>query len=241
MTILVIAEHDNTTLDRSTHATVGAAALIATFTGLDVHVLVEGYRALPAAEAATRIAGVSKVILADVPQRMPDIAEVNAATVERIARDYSRILAPATSTGSRLASNVAAKLGVALISDVTEVLIAAAFERTDVGCSRSTIQRSCGVPAVITVKVDAFAAAPSEGGGAMLQKFIAQKKRRTLHASQAEMRRAKYGPGGTEERHPTRSTQAATFKALSDKLEMAIGASRALHERLRLKRYSCVD
>ncbi|WP_233853802.1 electron transfer flavoprotein subunit alpha/FixB family protein [Paraburkholderia sp. HD33-4] len=241
MTILVIAEHDNAALGRSTHATVGAAALIATFAGLDVHVLVAGHDAKAAAEAATRIAGVSKVIFVDVPLQVPDMAEVHAMTVERIARGYSWILAPATRNGSRLASSVAATLGVAWISDVTGILSAGTFERAAAVHRASKTQQSCDVINVITVKVDAFDAAASEGGGAMLEKMSAQKTRRSLDAPNDAMRRAKYGTGCIEERRSTRFSQGTTFKALSDKLETAIGASRAFHERLRLKRYSCVD
>ena len=240
MTILVIAEHNNAALGRSTHATVGAAALIATFTGLDVHVLVAGHDAHAAAEAATRIAGVSKVIFVDYPPRVPGMSEVNAGTVEQIARGYSRILAPGTKNGSRLASSVAAKLGVALISGVTGIQSAGVYERANTVHSGPKIQRSSGAIDVITVKVDAFDAAATEGGGATLQKISVQETRRSLCAPNDDMRRARCG-SGTEDRRSTIFNQATTFIALSDKLETALGASRAFHERLRLKRYSCVD
>lgn len=240
MNILVIAEHDNAAIDRSTHTAVGAAALIAMFTGLDVHVFVGGHDALAAAEAATRIAGVSKVIFADVPLHATNTLEANAATVVRIARGYSRILAPANKKGSQLAASVAENLGVALISDVTGVLSARTFEPAAALHSASKTQESYGAINVITVKMDAFEAAASEGGGATLQKISGQDTRRSFYAPHDEMRRARFGPSA-EERRSMRFSQATTFKALSDKLETAIGASRAFHDRLRLKRYSCAD
>jgi electron transfer flavoprotein alpha subunit len=241
MTILVIAEHDNVTLNRSTHVTVGAAALIATFTGLDVHVLVAGHDALAAAEAATHIAGVSKVILADVPLHVANVAEATEVTAVQIARRYSRILAPATADGARLASGVAARLGVALIREITAVLNAGAFERAAAAGSASTTTRSYGAINVITVSVEVFDAAASEGGGAMLQKIDPRETRRSQYAACDEIQRAKYEPGGIEERRSSRLSHATTFTALSDKLEVAVGASRAFHERLRLMRYSCLD
>jgi electron transfer flavoprotein alpha subunit len=236
VTILVIAEHDNATLGRATHSTVGAAALIATFTGLDVHVLVAGCDAQVAAEAATRIAGVSKVIFADVR----DTSDVNEVGLEQVARGYSRILVPATGSGLQLASCLAEKLGVVLIRDVTGVLSADTFERTEVLHRRSTTQRSRDAMDVMTVMVDAFDAAASEGGGATLHRTSAEETRRSRYASNLEVRRPRCTPG-IEERHSARFSQAKTFKALSDKLETAIAASRVFHERLRLKRYSCVD
>jgi electron transfer flavoprotein alpha subunit len=241
VTILVIAEHDNATLNRSTHATVGAAALIATFTGLDVHVLVAGHDALAAAEAATRIAGVSKVILADVPLHVPNVAKATEVTAVQIARGYSQILAPATADGGRIASGVATRLGVALIGEVTAVLNAGVFERAAAAGSATTTTRSCGAINVITVSVDVFGAAASEGGGAMLQKIDPQETRRSQSAARDEIQRARYEPGGIEERRLSRFSHATTFKALSDKLEVAVGASRAFHERLRLMRYSYLD
>src|ERR1700761_7610739 len=95
MTILVIAEHDNASLKASTLNTVAAAAKI----GGDIHVLVAGSNAQAAADAAAKIAGVTKVLLADAPQLADGLAENVDGTVLRIAKDYSHILAPATAYG----------------------------------------------------------------------------------------------------------------------------------------------
>ena len=106
MTILVIAEHDNAALKAATLNTVAAAQNI----GGDVHVLVAGHNAQRAADAAAKVAGVAKVLLADAPQLAAGLAENVEATVLNIAKDYSHILAPATAYGKNVAPRVAAKL-----------------------------------------------------------------------------------------------------------------------------------
>ncbi|RDS98050.1 electron transfer flavoprotein subunit alpha/FixB family protein, partial [Burkholderia contaminans] len=115
MTILVIAEHDNASIKAATVNTVAAAAKI----GGDIHVLVAGHNAQAAADAAAKIAGVSKVLLADAPQLEAGLAENVEATALNIAKDYSHILAPATAYGKNIAPRIAAKLDVAQISDIT--------------------------------------------------------------------------------------------------------------------------
>ena len=111
MTILVIAEHDNASLKAATLNTVAAAAKI----GGDVHVLIAGHNAQAAADAAAKVAGVAKVLLADAPQLEAGLAENVEATVLNIAKDYSHILAPATAYGKNIAPRIAAKLDVAQI------------------------------------------------------------------------------------------------------------------------------
>ncbi|TCF98706.1 electron transfer flavoprotein subunit alpha, partial [Paraburkholderia steynii] len=91
MTILVIAEHHNAALKAATLNAVAAAQKI----GGDVHVLVAGHNAQGAADAAAKVAGVAKVLLADAPQLAAGLAENVEATVLNIAKDYSHILAPA--------------------------------------------------------------------------------------------------------------------------------------------------
>jgi electron transfer flavoprotein alpha subunit len=114
---LVIAEHDNASIKAATLNTVAAAQKI----GGDIHVLVAGHNAQAAADAAAKIAGVSKVLLADAPQLEAGLAENVEATVltlvEDAAKDYTHILAPATASGKNIAPRIAAKLGVAQISD----------------------------------------------------------------------------------------------------------------------------
>ena len=112
MTALVIAEHDNASLKGATLNTVTAAAQC----GGDVHVLVAGHNAAAAAQAASKIAGVSKVIHADGAALEQGLAENVAAQVLQIAGNYSHILFPATAGGKNVAPRVAAKLDVAQIS-----------------------------------------------------------------------------------------------------------------------------
>ncbi|SDE38163.1 electron transfer flavoprotein alpha subunit, partial [Paraburkholderia lycopersici] len=122
---LVIAEHDNQSIKAATLNTVAAAQKI----GGDVHVLVAGHNAQGAADAAAKIAGVAKVLLADAPQLEAGLAENVEATVLAIAKNYSHILAPATAAGKNVAPRIAAKLDVAQISDITAVDSPDTFER----------------------------------------------------------------------------------------------------------------
>jgi electron transfer flavoprotein alpha subunit len=111
VTILVIAEHDNASIKAATLNTIAAASKI----GGDIHVLVAGSNAQAAADAAAKIAGVSKVLLADAPQLADGLAENIDGTVLQIAKNYSHILAPATAYGKNIAPRIAAHLDVAQI------------------------------------------------------------------------------------------------------------------------------
>jgi electron transfer flavoprotein alpha subunit len=173
MTILVIAEHCNTALDPSTYRAVGAAALIATFSGQDVHVLVAGR---DAAEAATRIAGVSKVMVADFLPGDRNLEEATEVTIMNIAHDYSHILAPTTAYGTRLADGVSRRLGVAPLISVTKVFNAETFERSVAAEKECAAAPSRKEISVITVDVESFGAAASEGGAATLAKLYRKRE-----------------------------------------------------------------
>ncbi|OUL70474.1 electron transfer flavoprotein subunit alpha, partial [Paraburkholderia hospita] len=95
----------------------------------DIHVLVAGHNAQGAADAAAKVAGVAKVLLADAPQLAEGLAENIEATVLNIAKDYSYILAPATAYGKNVAPRIAAQLDVAQISEITAVVGADTFDR----------------------------------------------------------------------------------------------------------------
>jgi electron transfer flavoprotein alpha subunit len=167
MTILVIAEHDNATLKAATLNTVAAAQKI----GGDVHVLIAGHNAQGAAEQAAKIAGVSKVLLADAPQLAEGLAENVEATVLNIAKNFSHILAPATASGKNVAPRIAAKLDVAQISDITAVDSADTFERPIyAGNAIATVQSSDPIK-VITVRTTGFDPAAAEGGSASIEKI----------------------------------------------------------------------
>ena len=106
--VLVVAEHDNTTIKPATLNTVTAALAC----GGDVHVLVAGQNAAEAAKAAAQIAGVAKVLHADAAGLAHGLAENVAALVLGVAKNYSHILFPATASGKNVAPRVAAKLDV---------------------------------------------------------------------------------------------------------------------------------
>jgi len=165
MASLVIAEHDNASLKPATLNTVSAAIEC----GGDVHVLVAGHNAGPAAAAAAQVAGVSKVIHADAEGLAHGLAENMAAQVLAIAGQYSHILFAATASGKNVAPRVAASLDVAQLSDVTKVISADTFERPIyAGNAIATVQSSDAVK-VITVRTTGFDPAAASGGSAPVQ------------------------------------------------------------------------
>ncbi len=169
MTILVIAEHDNASIKAATLNTVAAAAKI----GGDVHVLVAGSNAQGAADAAAKIAGVAKVLLADAPQLADGLAENVEGTVLSIAKNYSHIVAPATAYGKNIAPRIAAHLDVAQISDITSVVSADTFERPIyAGNAIATVQSADAIK-VITVRATGFDPVAAEGGSALVEKIDA--------------------------------------------------------------------
>ncbi|RMA63559.1 electron transfer flavoprotein alpha subunit apoprotein [Acidovorax sp. 100] len=165
MTTLVIAEHDNASIKGATLNTVTAAVAC----GGDVHVLVAGHNAGAAAQAASKIAGVAKVIHADAAGLEHGLAENVAAQVLAIASNYSHILFPATASGKNVAPRVAAKLDVAQVSDITKVISADTFERPIyAGNAIATVQSADSVK-VITVRATGFDAAAATGGSAAVE------------------------------------------------------------------------
>ena len=165
MSVLVIAEHDNASIKGATLNTVTAAVAC----GGDVHVLVAGHNAGAAAQAASQIAGVAKVIHADAPGLEHGLAENVAAQVLAIASNYSHILFPATASGKNVAPRVAAKLDVAQISDITKVIAADTFERPIyAGNAIATVQSQDAVK-IITVRTTGFDAAAATGGSAQVE------------------------------------------------------------------------
>ena len=230
MTALVIAEHDNQSLKGATLNTVTAAAAC----GGDVHVLVAGENAQAAADAAAKIAGVAKVLLADGASLKDALAENVAAQVLQIANSYSHILFPATASGKNVAPRVAAKLDVAQISDITKVVSGDTFERPIyAGNAIATVQSQDKVK-VITVRGTGFDAAAHEGGSASVEKIdavqdagkssfvgneIAKSERPELTAAKIIV------SGGRALGSSDKFGEVLT--PLADKLGAAIGASRA--------------
>jgi len=169
MAALVIAEHDHGTLKAATLNTVTAAIAC----GGDVHVLVAGHNAGEAATAASKIAGVAKVLHADAAQLAEQLGENVAAQVLAVAKDYSHLLFPATAHGKNVAPRVAALLDVAQISDATKIVGADTFERPIyAGNAVATVQSADAVK-VITVRTTGFDPAAASGGSAMVEKIDA--------------------------------------------------------------------
>jgi electron transfer flavoprotein alpha subunit len=234
MTILVIAEHDNATLKAATLNTVAAAHAVGKFVGADVHVLVAGHNAQGAADAAAKMTGVSKVLLADAPQLEQGLAENVEATVLNIARDYSHILAASTAAGKNVAPRIAAKLDVAQISDITAVISADTFERPIyAGNAMATVQSADAIK-VVTVRTTAFDAVAAGDGSAVvasieaaadsgLSQFVS---REVTKLDRPELTSAKIivsgGRGlGSGENYTN------VLEPLADRLNAALGASRA--------------
>ncbi|WP_250452005.1 FAD-binding protein [Caballeronia sp. ATUFL_M2_KS44] len=230
MTTLVIAEHDNASIKSATLNTVAAAAKM----GGDVHVLIAGSNAQGAADAAAKIAGVSKVLLADAPQLAEGLAENVEATVLNIAKDYSHIVAPATAYGKNVAPRIAAHLDVAQISDITAVISADTFERPIyAGNAIATVQSSDPIK-VITVRGTGFDAVAAEGGNASVEKIEAAPdagissfvSREVTKLDRPELTSAQIiVSGGRGLGSGENYTQ--VLEPLADKLGAALGASRA--------------
>jgi electron transfer flavoprotein alpha subunit len=168
MSILVIAEHDNTVLKACTRNTLTAALQL----GAPVEVLVAGYHCQSAAQAAASLAGVSKVKVADAAHLADGLAENLAALVVSIAGGYSHILAPASTYGKNFLPRVAALLDVAQISEISAVLDSSTFVRPIyAGNALATVESSDAVK-VITVRPTSFDAA-ADGGSAAIESVSA--------------------------------------------------------------------
>ncbi|KJV41343.1 electron transfer flavoprotein subunit alpha/FixB family protein [Brevundimonas sp. KM4] len=228
MAVLVIADHDGSTVRDTTHKTVTAALGLSS--DVDVLVLVQGAQA--AADSAAKIAGVRKVLLADSAGLGKMLAEAVEATVLPLAGGYDAILTPATTDGKNFAPRLAAKLDVAPISDIIEVVSADTFVRPIyAGNALETIQ-SADAKKVITVRPTAFAAA-AEGGSAAVESVAGADAPKTAFVSEEMVKsdRPELGAakiivsggralGSADEFH-------AVMEPLADKLGAAIGASRA--------------
>ena len=169
MAILVIAEHSNAALGAATLNTVTAAKAI----GGDIHVLVAGAGCAAAAEAAAKIDGVAKVLVADDAAYEHQLPENVAPLVAGQGKDYSHVLAPATTTGKNLLPRVAALLDTDQISEIIAVESADTFKRPIyAGNAIATVQSSAPVK-VITVRGTGFDAAAAEGGSATIENLAA--------------------------------------------------------------------
>lgn len=229
MAVLVIADHDNSVLKDNTHKVVTAAQAI----GGDVDVLVAGTNTAAVAAEAAKIAGVRKVLTAESAELGQGLAEAMADLVVSLAGGYDAILTPATSQGKNFSPRVAAKLDVAQISDVIEVVSADTFTHPIyAGNALETVQSS-DAKKVLTVRPTAFKAA-AEGGSASVESvsapaapaktaFIDQK---IVKSARPELGAAKIVVSGGRALGSAEEFQ-KVIEPLADKLGAAVGASRA--------------
>ncbi|MBB98614.1 MAG: electron transfer flavoprotein subunit alpha [Rhodobacteraceae bacterium] len=168
MTTLLVAEHSNSALNEATHKAMTAALAL----GGDVHVLVAGKDCRAAAEAAAKISGAAKVLVADGDGLSEQLAEPMADLVMSLAGDYDAIVAPATANGKNILPRVAALLDVMQLSDVTDVIDASTFERPIYAGNALQTVKSNDAKKVVTVRTASFAAA-EEGGSAPIEDVAA--------------------------------------------------------------------
>ena len=229
MSILVIAEHDNSELKTATLNTVAAGLAI----GGDIDILVAGTDCESVAESASQIPGVTKVLLANKETYKNCLAENIGNLVVELAEGYTHILSPATTNGKNFMPRVAAKLDVSQVSDISAVISEDTFERPIyAGNCIATVQSTDSVK-VITVRTTGFDACESSGGNAtvtaidndtnagvssFVKEEIAESDRPELTAADVVI------SGG---RGMQNGDNFSLLNGIADKLGAAIGASRA--------------
>ena len=228
--ILVVAEHDNTSVRPATLNTVTAG----TQCGGEVHVLIAGSGSAPAATAAAAIAGVSKVLHADAEWFAHGLAENVSSQVLALAAGYSHIVFPATASGKNIAPRVAAKLDVGQISDITKVVGPDTFERPIYAGNAIATVQSLDAVKVITVRTTGFDPAAASGGTAAVETIeaVADSGKSSFVSSEIakndrpELTSAKIiVSGGRALGSSDKFNEVLT--PLADKLGAALGASRA--------------
>jgi electron transfer flavoprotein alpha subunit len=229
MAVLVVADHDNQALRDSTNKTVTAAQALSG----DVDVLVAGSGVSAVAAQAAKIAGVRKVLSAESAELGNGVAEAFEALIVPLMANYDAVLVPASSQGKNFAPRIAAKLDVAQISDVVEVVDGSTFVRPIyAGNALETVQ-SADAKKVITVRPTAFKAA-AEGGSASVEtiqapassgkaRFLDQK---IVKSARPELGAAKIVVSGGRAMGSAEEFQ-KVIEPLADKLGAAVGASRA--------------
>lgn len=233
MAVLVIAEQANGALSPAALATITAAKQLSAHGAGDVTVLVAGAGVRSVTDAAAKIDGVAKVLLADAPHYANPLAESIADLVMTVARDFSHILSPATTFGKNVTPRIAALLDSQQISDIIEIVAADTFVRPIyAGNALATVQSRDGIK-VITVRGTAFERAAAGGGQATIADLAPVPANARSTYVGAELSRSER-PELTAARvviSGGRGMQSGeNFKlleSLADKLGAAVGASRA--------------
>ncbi len=229
MTTLLIAEHDNKSLKDATAKALTAAKAL----GGEVHVLIAGKDAKGAADAAAKLDGVSKVLLAEGDAYAHMLAEPTAALIVSLAGPYDALVAPATTNGKNIMPRVAAMLDVMQLSDITKVISADTFERPIYAGNAIQTVTSSDAKKVITVRTAAFAAT-GEGGSAAVETaavttdpgvstFVGEELSKS---DRPELTSAKIIISGGRAMQ-SRENFTKYIEPVADKLGAAMGASRA--------------
>jgi electron transfer flavoprotein alpha subunit len=227
--ILVLAEHEAGALKAATLNTVTAAQKL----GGEVHVLVAGQGVGPVADAAAKVAGVAKVLVADDAAYAHHLAEPLSALLVGLAKGYAALLAPATTSGKNVLPRVAALLDVAQISDITAVISADTFVRPIyAGNALATVQSKDAIK-VVTVRTTGFEAAAATGGSAAIEavaaaanpgvsSFVGQQLSKSERPELTSARVIISGGRGMQS-----GDNFHLLEKVADKLGAAVGASRA--------------
>ena len=229
MATLLIAEHDNASLKDATNKALTAATAL----GSEVDVLVAGENAKGAADAAAKLAGVRKVLLADNALYAHDLAEPFAALIVQLAANYDAVVAPATTRMKNTMPRVAALLDVMQISEITKVVAPDTFERPIYAGNAIQTVKSKDAKKIITVRTAAFQAA-GEGGGASveaaqaaadpaLSSFVGEEVAKN---DRPELTSARIIVSGGRAMQ-SRENFTKYIEPLADKLGAGVGASRA--------------
>src|SRR5918993_744098 len=227
MTTLLIADHPNASLKDATPKALSAAKAI----GAPVHVLVAGANCRPAAEAAARLEGVEKVLVADAPAYDHMLAEPTAALVASLAGGYDAIVVPATTTGKNVAPRLAALIDVMQVSDVVKVVAPDTFERPIYAGNAIQTVQATDAKKVVTVRTSTFQAA---GGSAPIEEVEAAadpglstfKGAEIAHSERPELTSAKIIISGGRSLGSSENFT-RYIEPIADKLGAAMGASRA--------------
>ena len=229
MPTLLLAEHDNASLKDATAKALTAAKAL----GAEVHILVAGRNCKAVADAAARLDGVAKVLLADAPAYEHMLAEPTAALIVALAAPYETIMAAATTTGKNVMPRVAALLDVMQISDITKVVAPDTFERPIYAGNAIQTVRSTDNKRVVTVRTAAFQAT-GQGGSAAIENVAAAADpgisgfvgEELSKSERPELTSAKIIISGGRAMQ-NRENFTKYIEPVADKLGAAIGASRA--------------
>ncbi|MCE2516648.1 MAG: FAD-binding protein [Alphaproteobacteria bacterium] len=229
MSILVLAEHNNAELNPATLNAVAAAAEI----GGDIHVLVAGEGCSAVADAAAKVAGVSKVLCADGAEYANGVAENMIPVIMSVVDGYSHLMAAATTYGKNILPGVAALKDVAQISDIIRVDDAGTFQRPIYAGNALATVKSDEALKVITVRTTSFEPAAAEGGSAAVEAVGATgdagktsfDKSELSSSDRPELTSAKIVISGG--RGMQDGSNFAMLEKVADKLNAAVGASRA--------------